>query len=103
MGTQYDKSNFDQQVKCVCHSLQLLEELKHWAIVSRLCISVSYAMMEIGNDVHCILHLHKHVIEKLLSLVMLKSLEEQDKTKAARLRHGKNVKVVEWTCFWKSR
>jgi hypothetical protein len=47
--------------------------------VARFKHSVSTAMMKIENDVPCILHLHKRPMENILSLIMMKSLGEQEK------------------------
>jgi hypothetical protein len=78
----------------VRHNLQLLVELTHWANVYRLRILDSDAMVKIGNYVPYILHLHNR-IKNILNLVMLKSLEDQDKQKQQGYDTAKKFKVVE--------
>jgi hypothetical protein len=62
--------------------------------VSSFKHSVSTAMVKIDNDVPCILHLRKRLMEKILSLIMLKSLVEQEKNKPARLRHAEKMSKI---------
>jgi predicted amino acid-binding ACT domain protein len=90
LGVQYAKLAFVVQVYAVHHHLQLTVELKHWVDVRNFEISVSGAMIEVENAVR-ILHLHKRVIEEILSMILLISLGEKEKTKAARLRHGEKM------------
>jgi hypothetical protein len=40
--------------------------------------SIAAAMMKIENAVSCIIHLHKRVIEKILSFIFLRYLGEQE-------------------------
>jgi hypothetical protein len=56
--------------------------------------SVSKSMMRIENDVPCIPHLRKRPMEKKLSLIMVKSLGEQENNKSARLRHGEKMSKI---------
>jgi hypothetical protein len=92
VGAQYAKSDLVVQVDAVRRYLQqLLVELKHWSDVPYFEVSISGAITYVDNDVPCILHLHKRVIENILSMILIRSLGEQEKTKAARLRHGEKT------------
>jgi hypothetical protein len=51
-------------------------------------------MIIIGNAVPCVLHLHKRVMEKILSLIFTRSLGEHENTTAAGLLHAQ--KMSKW-------
>jgi hypothetical protein len=93
-GVQYAKSDLVVQVGAVHHYLQLLVELNHWAEVRNFEVSVSGAMMDVDNVIPCILHLHKRLNEKILSIILLRSLGEQDKTKSAMLIYGEKISRI---------
>jgi hypothetical protein len=77
LGQKYARVEFPEQVEGLRTHLALMCRMMALTDVARFKHSVSTAMMKIDNDVPCILHLHKLLIEKMISLVMLKSLAEQ--------------------------
>jgi hypothetical protein len=94
VGQKYALAEFDEQVDAMRHYLKLVATLRKWTDATRFEQSISEAMMGIENDFTCVLPFHKHVIEKIISMVMLRSLYQQDKTKAALLRHAE--KMSKW-------
>jgi hypothetical protein len=94
VGQKYAKADFLDQVEGARQFLSLVCEMKYWTDVARFKRSVADAMIRIENAVPCVLHLHKRVMEKILSLIFTRSLGEQEKTKAVRLVHAE--KMSKW-------
>jgi hypothetical protein len=91
LGVKYAHALLPEQVEAVIYSLYHICEMCKWTAASSFNDSVTAAMMKIENTVPCMLHLHKRIIEKILSLV---SLGVQESNKAARLRHTELM--VKW-------
>jgi predicted nucleic acid-binding Zn-ribbon protein len=94
LGQKYARAEFPEQVEVLRSHLALVCRMMALTDVARFKHSVSTAMMKIENAVPCILHLHKRLMEKILSLIMLKSLAEQEKHKSARLRHAEKMSKI---------
>jgi hypothetical protein len=94
VGVKYAHALLPDQVKAVRHSLSHKCKMCRWTDASRFNNIVAADIMNIENAMPCILHLHKRVIEKIVSLVFLRSLSEQESNKAARFRH--TVLVGNW-------
>jgi hypothetical protein len=94
LGQTYARAEFPEQVEVLRTHLALVCQMMALTDVARFKHSVSTAMIKIENAVPCILHLHKRLMEKILSLIMLKSLAEQEKHKSARLRHAEKMSKI---------
>jgi hypothetical protein len=90
VGKKYAKADFPDQVEGARQFLSLVFEMKYLTEVARFKRSVADAMIINENTVPCVLHLHKRVVEKILSLIFIRSLGEQKKKKAVRLVHSQN-------------
>jgi hypothetical protein len=64
---KYARAEFPEQVEGLRTHLALMCRMMALTDVARFKNSVSTAMMKIENDVPCILHLHKRLMEKILS------------------------------------
>jgi hypothetical protein len=90
LGQKYAHAEFPEQVEGLRTHLTLVCRMM---ALTRFKHSVSTEMVIIDNDMPCILHLHKRLMEKILSLIMLKLLGEQEQ-KSARLRHGEKMSKI---------
>jgi hypothetical protein len=76
----------------VLRSLQLVCRIQYCQDVFDFEGSVSRAMIKVQNAVPFILHLHKRIIEKIMSLVYALCLNEHSKdNKQQRLEYAKNM------------
>jgi hypothetical protein len=91
LGKKHARALFPEKVEGLRTHLTLLGRMMALTDVARFKYSVSTAMTRVENDVPCIFHLRKRLMEKILSLIMVKSLCEQEKNKSTRLRHGEKM------------
>jgi hypothetical protein len=78
LGQKYARDEFPDQVEGLRTHLTLVCRMMALTDIARFKHSVSTAMMKIENDAPCILHLHKRLMEKILPLIILKFLGEQE-------------------------
>jgi hypothetical protein len=79
LGQKYARAEFPEQVEGLCTHLAIVCRMMALTDVACFKHSVSTSNMKIENDVPCILHMHKRLMDKILSIIMLKSLAEQGK------------------------
>jgi hypothetical protein len=91
IGKKYAQAEFYEHVDAVLHYLQLVVTLRKWTDATHFEESVLKARMNIDEYVPCVLYLHNRVIENIISMVMLRSLDGQDKIKSARLCHAERM------------
>jgi hypothetical protein len=86
-----------EQVELVCLSLHLVCRMQYYQDVFDFEDSVSRAMIKVQNAVPCILHLHKRIIEKIISLFYALCLNEHSKDNTQqRLEYAKKC-LIFWT------
>jgi hypothetical protein len=94
VGQKYAQAEFRDQVEGARQFLSLVCGMKYWTDVASSWQYVADAMIRIENAVPCVLHLHKRVMKKIISLIFSRSLGEQEKKKSARLLHA--LKMSKW-------
>jgi hypothetical protein len=78
LGEKYARAEFIEQVEGLLTHLALVCRMMALTDVACFKHSVSTEMIKIEIYVPCILHLHTRLMEKILSLIMSKSLAEQE-------------------------
>jgi hypothetical protein len=88
----YNNDTFDLKKKVVRKMLFYVQRFKYITDCLAFEESVATALVKVDNCVPCILHLHKRIIEKLLTMVFCASLDEiSTSNKAARKRQAKKI------------
>jgi hypothetical protein len=92
---QYCGEPLHQQVLVLRRALYLVCRMKYCMDVSGFEGSVKHAMMRVENDVPCILHFHKRVMEKIMQLVFILALNEcGSQTIIQRLKRARELADV---------